>query len=73
MMTETLPVPGASLYYEVRGSGPVLLMIPGGPMDADGFKQIAERLHGRHVRLPRQFAKSDAGLVGRADGWAVRR
>ena len=44
MKTETLPVPGASLYYEVRGSGPVLLMIPGGPMDADGFKGIAERL-----------------------------
>jgi pimeloyl-ACP methyl ester carboxylesterase len=44
MKTETLPVPGASLYYEVRGSGPVLLMIPGGPMDADGFRQIAERL-----------------------------
>jgi pimeloyl-ACP methyl ester carboxylesterase len=39
-----LPVPGASLYYEVRGSGPVLLMIPGGPMDAGGFKEIAERL-----------------------------
>ena len=38
MRTETLAVPGASLYYEVRGSGPVLLMIPGGPMDADGFK-----------------------------------
>jgi pimeloyl-ACP methyl ester carboxylesterase len=44
MKTETLQVPGASLYYEVRGSGPVLLMIPGGPMDADGFKGIAERL-----------------------------
>jgi hypothetical protein len=42
--TETLQVPGASLYYEARGSGPVLLMIPGGPMDADGFKAIAERL-----------------------------
>jgi len=40
---ETLQVPGASLYYEVRGSGPVLLMIPGGPMDADGFKDIADR------------------------------
>jgi hypothetical protein len=38
---ETLQVPDASLYYEVRGSGPVLLMIPGGPMDADGFKEIA--------------------------------
>jgi pimeloyl-ACP methyl ester carboxylesterase len=44
MKTETLQVPGASLYYEVRGSGPVLLMIPGGPMDADGFKGIADRI-----------------------------
>jgi pimeloyl-ACP methyl ester carboxylesterase len=44
MRTETLQVPGASLYCEVRGSGPVLLMIPGGPMDADGFKEIAARL-----------------------------
>jgi pimeloyl-ACP methyl ester carboxylesterase len=41
---ETLQVPGASLYYEVRGAGPVLLMIPGGPMDAEGFKDIANRL-----------------------------
>jgi hypothetical protein len=41
---ETLQVPGASLYYEVRGSGPVLLMIPDGPMDADGFTGIADRL-----------------------------
>ena len=44
MRIETLPVPGASLYYEVRGSGPVLLMIPGGPADAGGFKGIADRL-----------------------------
>jgi pimeloyl-ACP methyl ester carboxylesterase len=42
--TDTLRVPGAELYYEVRGSGPALLMIPGGPMDAGGFTAIAERL-----------------------------
>jgi pimeloyl-ACP methyl ester carboxylesterase len=42
MKTEKLQVPGATLYYEARGSGPVLLMIPGGPMDADGFKDLAE-------------------------------
>jgi hypothetical protein len=30
----TLRVPGAMLYYEVRGSGPVLLLISGGPVDA---------------------------------------
>jgi pimeloyl-ACP methyl ester carboxylesterase len=28
--SDTLRVPGASLYYEVRGSGPLLLMIAGG-------------------------------------------
>ena len=44
MKTDTLQVPGAELYYEVRGSGPVLLMIPGGPMDAAGFAPLAERL-----------------------------
>src|SRR6266404_8709178 len=39
--TETLKVPGASLYYEVRGSGPVLLMMPGGPADAAAFRNTA--------------------------------
>jgi pimeloyl-ACP methyl ester carboxylesterase len=39
--TETLKVPGASLYYEVRGSGPALLMMPGGPADAGAFRRIA--------------------------------
>jgi pimeloyl-ACP methyl ester carboxylesterase len=42
--TAMLEVPGGSLYYEVRGSGPVLLMIPGGPMDAFGFQPVAELL-----------------------------
>ena len=39
--TETLKVPGANIYYEVHGSGPVLLMIPGGPADAGAFRRIA--------------------------------
>ncbi|MDQ6720405.1 MAG: alpha/beta hydrolase [Candidatus Dormibacteraeota bacterium] len=41
---ETLKVPGANLYYEVRGSGPVLLMMPGGPADATAFRSIAGQL-----------------------------
>jgi pimeloyl-ACP methyl ester carboxylesterase len=41
---ETLKVPGAELYYEVRGSGPVLLMMPGGPADATAFRSIAGQL-----------------------------
>src|ERR1700732_2336705 len=44
MTAERLAVPGANLYYEVRGSGPVLLMMPGGPADARNFRQIAEQL-----------------------------
>jgi pimeloyl-ACP methyl ester carboxylesterase len=40
----TLKVPGASLYYEVRGSGPALLCIPGGPADAGAFRKIAVEL-----------------------------
>ena len=44
MMAERLAVPGANLYYEVRGSGPVLLMMPGGPADAGNFRNIAEQL-----------------------------
>lgn len=42
--TQTLQVPGARLYYEVRGTGPVLLMIPGGPADAGAFAGIADQL-----------------------------
>src|SRR6202049_2737805 len=41
---ETLKVPGAELYYAVRGSGPVLLMMPGGPADATAFRSIAGQL-----------------------------
>ncbi len=39
--TTTLKVPGADLYYEVRGAGPVLVMMPGGPADASVFRDIA--------------------------------
>src|SRR5215471_2389962 len=42
--SETLKVPGGDLYYEVRGSGPVLLMMPGGPADATTFRKIEDRL-----------------------------
>lgn len=45
----TLKVSGATLYYEVRGSGPLLLMIPGGPMDAGAFSGLAERLADRYT------------------------
>ena len=46
---ETLEVPGANLYYEVRGSGPVLLMMPGGPADATTFRAIENALAQRYT------------------------
>jgi pimeloyl-ACP methyl ester carboxylesterase len=42
--SHTLAVPGGSLYYEVRGSGPVLLLMPGGPADATTFRGMENRL-----------------------------
>jgi pimeloyl-ACP methyl ester carboxylesterase len=47
--TGILLVPGASLYYEVRGSGPLLLMIHGGNSDADVYSGAAEHLAGRYT------------------------
>jgi pimeloyl-ACP methyl ester carboxylesterase len=41
---DTLKVPGASLHYEVQGSGPVLLIIPGMPADAGFYSVLARRL-----------------------------
>ncbi|WP_370413912.1 alpha/beta fold hydrolase [Streptomyces fradiae] len=37
-------VPGATLRYESRGSGPVLLLIPGGAGDAGLFEGMADQL-----------------------------
>lgn len=34
MRSGTLDVPGATLYYEVCGAGPVLLLLPGSGGDA---------------------------------------
>ncbi|WP_225724614.1 MULTISPECIES: alpha/beta fold hydrolase [unclassified Nocardia] len=45
----TLHVPGADLYYEVTGSGPLLLVIPGGSDDARDFTGIAEILAERYT------------------------
>jgi pimeloyl-ACP methyl ester carboxylesterase len=49
MRSETLHMPGARLYYEVRGSGPVLLMMPGGPADGGIFHAIAGDLAADHT------------------------
>ncbi|WP_346011166.1 alpha/beta fold hydrolase [Streptomyces sp. SID8358] len=40
----TLEVTGATLHYEVRGSGPVLVLMPGGSADAGLYDVLAEEL-----------------------------
>jgi pimeloyl-ACP methyl ester carboxylesterase len=47
--TDTLKVPGASLYYELRGSGPLLLLIAGAPADAGTFAGLAGQLADRYT------------------------
>jgi pimeloyl-ACP methyl ester carboxylesterase len=46
---DTLDVPGARLRYRVVGTGPVLLLIPGGPADAAAFAGIAPLLADEHT------------------------
>jgi pimeloyl-ACP methyl ester carboxylesterase len=40
----TLQAPGASLYYKMRGAGPILLILQGGSGNADGSDALADRL-----------------------------
>jgi pimeloyl-ACP methyl ester carboxylesterase len=47
-VTHTLDVPGARLYYERWGTGPVLLMI-GSPIDSSGFAGLAGALADRYT------------------------
>lgn len=54
-----LDVPGARLHYEVRGDGPVVLVM-GTPMDSASFAGLADELTGRTVVTydPRGISRS---------------
>ena len=39
-----LDVPGARLYYETHGSGPLMVMVPGAPGVAESFRMVTEHL-----------------------------
>ncbi|WP_142269124.1 alpha/beta hydrolase [Streptomyces sp. NBC_00080] len=59
--TGTLAVPGATLHYETRGSGPVLLLIPGGAGDAGLYAGMAPELATRYTVVsydPRGLSRS---------------
>ena len=44
----TVKVPGATIYYDDRGSGTPVVMIPGGPTDAGSFANLAGALATRY-------------------------
>jgi pimeloyl-ACP methyl ester carboxylesterase len=46
----TLTVPGARLYHEVRGEGPLVVLVAA-PMDADSFAPLADLLATDHTVL----------------------
>src|SRR5690242_9102881 len=46
----SLAVPGARLYYEVRGQGPLVVLV-GAPMDARPFAPLADLLGPDHTVL----------------------
>ncbi|TBN56293.1 alpha/beta hydrolase [Glaciihabitans arcticus] len=58
--THSLQVPGARLYYETRGTGPLLLVF-GSPMSSPNFAALADELASDHTVVtfdPRGIAKS---------------
>ncbi|MEV4567686.1 alpha/beta hydrolase [Nonomuraea sp. NPDC049419] len=70
--TKTLPVPGAQLHYEVRGSGPLLLMIPGAPADAGALAGVAACLSGHYTVVTYdQRGMSRSSLTGAAEDQSV--
>jgi pimeloyl-ACP methyl ester carboxylesterase len=63
---QTLEVPGARLYYEVRGTGPLVVLV-GAPMDARPFGPLAELLAADYTVLttdPRGINRSPVGDPG---------
>lgn len=62
--TGTLDVPGASLYYEIYGTGPTLLMISPGLGDCGFYSRVAEILSGEYLVLTYdRRGNSRSGLV----------
>ena len=66
-VTRTLDVPGARLYHERRGTGPLLLLI-GSPMDSTGFAGLASALADDYTVVtydPRGIGNSSRQDLGR--------
>jgi len=55
-----LQVPGAQLYYETRGGGPLLVMVAGATGDARIFAGVGKFLAEHYTVLPTIAAASPA-------------
>jgi acetyltransferase/esterase len=60
-------VNGAQLYFEERGSGPPLVLIPGGSVDAQHFADVAEALAPDLRTIT--YDRRANGRSPRPDGW----
>jgi pimeloyl-ACP methyl ester carboxylesterase len=61
IQTSILEVPGARLYYETHGGGPVMLLIPGASGTADSFARVTEHLAAHYTVIAydrRGFSRS---------------
>ena len=67
LVSQRLAVPGGELYYEVRGSGPLLLVV-GQPMTSAPFAPVADLLAADHTVV----TYDPHGARGRAP-WTTRR
>jgi pimeloyl-ACP methyl ester carboxylesterase len=62
IQTSTLEVPGAHLYYETHGTGPVMLMVPGATGSAYSFQRVTEPLAAHYTVVTydrRGFSRSE--------------
>ncbi|MGA4846825.1 alpha/beta fold hydrolase [Streptomyces sp. G5(2025)] len=60
-VTDSLRVNGATLHYEVRGSGPLALLIPGGTGGAAAFDGVVDHVAAAHTVVtydPRGMSRS---------------
>ncbi|MCK2215158.1 alpha/beta hydrolase [Actinomadura sp. ATCC 31491] len=70
MREGALRVPGAELFYEVRGAGPMLLLVPGGGGDAGTFDGVADVLAAHFTVVaadPRGYSRSRLDAPGPVD------
>lgn len=63
-----LEAPGARLYYELRGAGPLLVLVPGANGEANSYRNLADELSARYQVVTydrRGFSRSQ--LLGAQD------